>query len=98
VKNKLTWIVSLTLAAGFGWLGATAFNASATGKEPRFPQLTMEQLNEQQRPVAEKIMKVSSVGLGGHQFSFWVFGMRRCGLARVGEIEALLSRAGAVEA
>src|SRR3954465_727437 len=31
-----------------------------------------------------------------HQFSFWVFGMRRCGLARVGEIEALLSRAGAV--
>ena len=34
----------------------------------------------------------------GHQFSFWVFGMRRCGLARVGEIEALLSRAGAVEA
>src|SRR3954466_15141887 len=36
--------------------------------------------------------------LGDHQFSFWVFGMRRCGLARVGEIEALLSRAGAVEA
>ena len=35
---------------------------------------------------------------GNHQFSFWVFGMRRCGLARVGEIEALLSRAGAVEA
>ena len=65
MKNKLTWIVSLTLAAGFGWLGATAFNARATGKEPRFPQLTMEQLNEQQRPVAEKIMKVSSVGLGG---------------------------------
>ena len=36
--------------------------------------------------------------VNGHQFSFWVFGMRRCGLARVGEIEALLSRAGAVEA
>jgi hypothetical protein len=33
-----------------------------------------------------------------HQFSSWVFGMRRCGLVRVGEIEALLSRAGAVEA
>ncbi len=36
--------------------------------------------------------------LAPHQFSFWVFGMRRCGLARVGENEALLSRAGAVEA
>src|SRR5271156_4086734 len=34
-------------------------------KEPRFPQLTMEQLSEQQKPLAEQIMKVSSVGLGG---------------------------------
>jgi len=38
---------------------------SATGKEPRFPQLTMDQLDEQQKPVGEQIMKVSSVGLGG---------------------------------
>jgi 4-carboxymuconolactone decarboxylase len=37
----------------------------ATSKEPRFPQLTMEQLNDQQRPLAEQIMKVSSVGIGG---------------------------------
>ena len=65
MSNKPAWIVSLALAAGCGWLGATAFNAPVTGKEPRFPQLTMEQLTEAQRPVAEKIMKVSSVGLGG---------------------------------
>ena len=38
---------------------------NATGKEPRFAQLTMDQLNEQQRPLAEQIMKVSSVGIGG---------------------------------
>src|SRR6202035_3705897 len=31
----------------------------------RFPQLTMEQLTDAQRPLAEEIMKVSSVGLGG---------------------------------
>jgi 4-carboxymuconolactone decarboxylase len=37
----------------------------AIGKEPRFPQLTMEQLNEKQKPLGEQIMKVSSVGLGG---------------------------------
>jgi 4-carboxymuconolactone decarboxylase len=37
----------------------------AAGKEPRFPQLTMEQLNEVQRPLGEQIMKVSRVGLGG---------------------------------
>jgi 4-carboxymuconolactone decarboxylase len=37
----------------------------APGKEPRFPQLTMEQLNDTQRPLGEQIMKVSRVGLGG---------------------------------
>jgi 4-carboxymuconolactone decarboxylase len=33
--------------------------------EKRFPQLTLEQLNDQQRRLAEEILKVSSVGLGG---------------------------------
>ena len=37
----------------------------AASKEPRFPQLRMDQLNEQQRPLGEEIMKVSRVGLGG---------------------------------
>jgi 4-carboxymuconolactone decarboxylase len=34
-------------------------------KEPRFSQLTMEQLDARQKPLGEEIMKVSSVGLGG---------------------------------
>ena len=34
-------------------------------KEPRFAQLTMDQLTDQQKPLGEQIMKVSSVGLGG---------------------------------
>jgi 4-carboxymuconolactone decarboxylase len=37
----------------------------ATEKKPRFPQLTMDQLDEAQKPLGEQIMKVSSVGLGG---------------------------------
>jgi 4-carboxymuconolactone decarboxylase len=37
----------------------------APGKQPRFPQLTMEQLNDTQRPLGEQIMKVSRVGLAG---------------------------------
>src|SRR5436305_9442642 len=56
---------SLALAAAGGWLGASLIAATARGKEPRFPQLTMEQLNEQQRPLGEQVMKVSSVGLAG---------------------------------
>jgi 4-carboxymuconolactone decarboxylase len=37
----------------------------ATSKEPRFPQLSMEQLTDAQKPLGEEIMKISSVGLGG---------------------------------
>src|SRR4051794_29049583 len=33
--------------------------------QPRFPQLTMDQLNDKQNPLAQQIMKVSRVGLGG---------------------------------
>jgi 4-carboxymuconolactone decarboxylase len=35
------------------------------GKEPRFPQLTTDQLSPQQKPLGDEIMKVSSVGIGG---------------------------------
>jgi 4-carboxymuconolactone decarboxylase len=56
---------SLAIAAAGGWFAATMFAQPATGKEPRFPQLTMDQLNDAQKPLGEQIMKVSSVGLGG---------------------------------
>jgi 4-carboxymuconolactone decarboxylase len=38
---------------------------TAAGKEPRFPQLTMPQLSDQQRPLGEAIMKISRVGIAG---------------------------------
>jgi 4-carboxymuconolactone decarboxylase len=38
---------------------------SNMSKVPRFPQLVLEQLNDQQRPLAEQILKISSSGLGG---------------------------------
>ena len=34
-------------------------------KPPRFPQLTMEQLDAAQKPLGEQVMKVSSIGIGG---------------------------------
>jgi 4-carboxymuconolactone decarboxylase len=46
----------------FGLLAGTA---AAADKEPRFSQLTLDQLNEAQKKVAERILKVSSAGLGG---------------------------------
>ena len=65
MNSASVWMSSLVVAAAGGWLAATMFAAPATSKEPRFPQLTMEQLNEAQKPLGEQIMKVSSVGLGG---------------------------------
>jgi 4-carboxymuconolactone decarboxylase len=59
------WMSSLMVAAAGGWFAATVLAGPATSKEPRFPQLTMDQLDEKQKPLGEQIMKVSSVGLGG---------------------------------
>src|SRR5258706_10040882 len=59
------WLSVRAVAAAGGWFAATMFAQPATSKEPRFPQLTMDQLNEVQKPLGEQIMKVSSVGLGG---------------------------------
>ena len=36
-----------------------------TATPPRFPQLSMEQLDATQKPLGEQIVKVSSIGLGG---------------------------------
>jgi 4-carboxymuconolactone decarboxylase len=59
------WMASLVVAAASGWFAAVMFAPPATGKEPRFPQLTMDQLDDKQKPLGEQVMKVSSVGLAG---------------------------------
>jgi 4-carboxymuconolactone decarboxylase len=63
--RSAVWMSSLAIAAAGGWFAATMFAPPATGKEPRFPLLTMDQLDEKQKPLGEQVMKVSSVGLGG---------------------------------
>jgi 4-carboxymuconolactone decarboxylase len=59
------FLISVMLAAAGGWAAAMWPTPNAASKEPRFPQLAMDQLNDAQKPLAEQIMKVSSVGLGG---------------------------------
>jgi 4-carboxymuconolactone decarboxylase len=46
-------------------LAMPRLQAGAAGESPRFAQLTMDQLNDEQKPLAEKIMKVSSIGIAG---------------------------------
>jgi 4-carboxymuconolactone decarboxylase len=62
-RGGRTAVVALAAAAG-GWLAAQSSWGGA-GEAPRFPQLTLEQLTPAQRPLGEKILKISSVGLAG---------------------------------
>ena len=56
-------VAMLTTAAGL--FAVIVMGTHAVSKEPRFPPLTMDQLTDQQKPLGEQIVKVSSVGLGG---------------------------------
>jgi 4-carboxymuconolactone decarboxylase len=65
MRQMLTAAGGLIATMPLGWMAANTTSSPAKGKEPRFPQLTLEQLNDLQRPLGEKIVKISSVGLGG---------------------------------
>jgi 4-carboxymuconolactone decarboxylase len=62
------WIMLAMTVAMAGVVLALAIPTArvySSDKEPRFPQLKMEELNDQQRPFAEEIMKISSIGISG---------------------------------
>ena len=62
------WIVSMiaVMAAGAALaLTSPTKQVYSADKEQRFPQLKLEQLNDQQRPFADEILKVSSIGITG---------------------------------
>ena len=56
---------TLALLAVVVLFAITAKDSHLMSKEQRFPQLTKEQLTNAQKPLADEILKVSSVGLGG---------------------------------
>jgi len=63
-----SWFAPLSsFALGVGTLAMVTSMSERplVGKEPRFVQLRMEDLTDQQRPLAEAIMKISSIGIGG---------------------------------
>jgi 4-carboxymuconolactone decarboxylase len=67
-ENLMTRAIPTTLAmltAVAGLFAVIVIGTHAVSKEPRFPPLAMDQLTDQQKPLGEQIMKVSSVGLGG---------------------------------
>jgi len=64
MKRRIVLALCATVGMGVA-LAVPGGNVHSADKEKRFPVLKMEQLNEQQKPFADEILKVSSVGLSG---------------------------------
>jgi 4-carboxymuconolactone decarboxylase len=64
MKHLARIAVTMVVIAA-GTFAAISIGPRAMSKEPRFPQLTMDRLTDQQKPLGEQIVKISSVGLGG---------------------------------
>ena len=65
MKPLLGWVVFAAAIGCVLTLVVPLARVHGSNKDPRFPQLAMEQLNDQQRPLAEEIMKISKVGISG---------------------------------
>jgi len=63
---KREFVLALCIVAGIvSSLMKPEVKVYSSDKEPRFPQLKVDQLNDQQRPFADEILKVSSIGISG---------------------------------
>ncbi len=59
-------VLALCAMVGIGLaLTIPEVHVYSSDKEPRFPQLKVEQLTDLQRPFADEILKVSSIGIAG---------------------------------
>ena len=59
-------VLALCASAGIGLALTMAWGAvQSSEKEQRFPIMKIEQLNDQQKPFADEILKVSSIGITG---------------------------------
>jgi 4-carboxymuconolactone decarboxylase len=63
--NRSAAVAAAALTTGAVALEIITIGSRAMSKEPRFPQLSLEQLTDAQKPLGDEIMKISSVGLGG---------------------------------
>src|ERR1700761_1861419 len=66
-KKSAAIAVALTAAFIAGMAATSLTRASA----PRFTELTVEQLNDQQRPIADRSLKFSSIGIG-RPYHIWL--------------------------
>lgn len=68
---KITRTLTIVVAVTLGWLAGMATMNWTKAAAPRMAELTQAQLDDQQRPIADRIMKFSRIGIGG-PYHIWL--------------------------
>jgi len=69
MNAKLAKCLTIGIALTAGWLAGVSWTKAAS--TPRFAELTVAQLDDQQRPIADRILKFSRIGLRG-PYPIWL--------------------------
>ena len=65
MNPKIARCTTIAAALTIGWLAGMASMSMSKADAPRFAELTPAQLDNQQRPIADRILKFSRIGIGG---------------------------------
>jgi 4-carboxymuconolactone decarboxylase len=65
MNPKTAKYATIATALTIGWLAGVASISLTKADAPRFAELTPAQLDDQQRPIADRILKFSRIGIGG---------------------------------
>jgi 4-carboxymuconolactone decarboxylase len=65
MNPRITKCTTIAAALTVGWLAGMASMSLTKADAPRFAELTPTQLNDQQKPIADRILKFSRIGIGG---------------------------------
>jgi len=68
---KIAKAITIGVALTAGWLAGMATMSWTKASSPRLADLAPAQLDDQQRPIAERILKFSRIGLSG-PYSIWL--------------------------
>ncbi|MGD0909393.1 MAG: carboxymuconolactone decarboxylase family protein [Candidatus Acidiferrales bacterium] len=65
MKHWVKWASCMAIVCAGLALATPPTKVYSDDKQPRLPQITVDQLNDQQKPLADEILKVSKIGLRG---------------------------------
>jgi 4-carboxymuconolactone decarboxylase len=71
MSTKIAKAAAIAAVLVLGWLAGMGTMTWTKAASPRFAELTPAQLDDQQRPIADRILKFSRIGIGG-PYHIWL--------------------------